>query len=496
MELRGYLERLRTDFPFFVRQVFRTVSPGDEYHHNWHIDAICDVLEACRRREIRRLIINIPPRSLKSIACTIAWTAWLLGHHPMRQVMAASYSKDLSYKHSMDTRLVMRTPWYRRTFPKTIISEDQADKRKFVTTVRGQRLATSVGAATATGEGGNYLILDDPLNPEQAFSEKERQNANRWVGNTFMNRMNDKSKDVVVIIMQRLHADDVTGNRLAKGGWEHLCLPAIFKEKTIIDLGGYKRVCEKGEYLDPVRLSAEVLAEQKKEMTALDFSGQFMQDPTPDEHGILKRKHWRKWPKDEPPNCVYIVQSYDTAYEEDEQNDPTAMTTWGVFPTTRTDGEKAYGVILLDAFSERLQYPDLKPRVIKSYKFHTPDRLLIEKKSSGISLIQDLRRAKIPITAIKPGDKDKVFRANVASIVLEKGCVWYMDRDWAKEVIDECAKFPRGLHDDYVDTCVQTWIWLQRKYWLSLPEDDEEEMDIGQALPRPKRRLYGGGVTS
>lgn len=492
IKLREKQNQTKNNFPTFLRSVFRTVSPGAEYHHNWHIDAISEHLMAAQRGEIRRLLINMPPRSLKSISVAVAWPAWLLGQDPSVQIMCGAYSQGLSYKHSVDTRNVIQSEWYRKVFPETILSHDQNEKGKFTTTKRGQRMAVSVGS-TATGEGGDFLILDDPTNPEQAVSDAERETANRWFKNTFTSRLNDKSTGVIVVVMQRLHEEDVSGMLLAKGGWTHLNLEAQATEDKTISIGKFKREIKKGDLLDSVRLSKDVLEEVKRDMTAIGYAGQYQQNPTPDDGGILKKKHWRKWPSEEPPVCVSIIQCYDTAFGQKETNDFSARTTWGVFMAKGRDADDKLrpSVILLDSMEKRLDYPELKTEVIESARIYEPDVILIEDKASGQSLIQDLNKVgDLTIRAIKVDGTDKVMRANIAAIVLERGAVWYMERDWAKNVINQCAKFPNAKHDDIVDTCSMAWLYLRKRWWINVPDDDTGQNNL-VAENRPQKSFYG-----
>lgn len=488
---RRRIEQLHSSYLEFVKQVFKTVSPAAEYNHNWHIEAICEYLEACRRGEIRRLIINMPPRSLKSISVTVAWTAWLLGHEPSTQIIAGSYAKSLSEKHSMDAQLVMNQPWYRSVFPDVAIDNRQATKSKFVTEQRGHRLAVSTGSQ-ATGEGGDYIIIDDPTNPEEAMSDTERETANRWFDQTITSRQNDKNTACMVIVMQRLHEDDLSGHLLEKGGWEHLNIQAKAEKKTIIEVGNYKRVIEKGDLFDPVRFPQHVLDETRRDMDAYGYAGQYQQNPAPDEGGILKKQWWRKWLSDDPPTCDYVFQTIDTALEEKQDNDYSVITTWGIFMATGTDGEARASLILLDCEYDHWSYPDLKKACKDSYKFHHPDRVIIERKASGHSLIQDLRRMGLPIETFLPS-RDKVFRANVSSPVLQKGHVFFMDRDWAEEVRKQCAIFPNGKNDDIVDTCTMAWLYIRKRYWLELEDDGELNDDMPMRKSGGvKRKFYGG----
>lgn len=266
---------LRHCYDAFLYRVFRTVSPGAELKWNWHIGLMADYLEACRRREITRLVINIPPRTLKSIATTVAWPAFLLGKNPATQIIAASYSERLSTKHSIDTRLIVESEWYRRIFPEVQLVKDQNTKTQYVTTMRGHRIATSVGG-TATGEGGDYLIVDDPLNPTQALSEAECITANDWFDQTLVSRLNDQETGVIVIVMQRLHMENLTGHVLKKGRWNHLCLPPTAPENKVHDFGRVGKEGRKDECLHPERFPPAVVEGLKRDLGSYAFAAQYL----------------------------------------------------------------------------------------------------------------------------------------------------------------------------------------------------------------------------
>jgi hypothetical protein len=223
---------LRQDFSSFIGKVFHTINPGAEYQANWHIDLIADHLEAVQNGSIKRLIINMPPRALKSVCVSVAWPAWLLGHDPSKRIMAASYSSVLSIKHSLDCRLVLSSKWYRDLFPNTVLSKKHNQKSKFLTSENGFRFATSVGGS-ATGEGGDILIIDDPHNPTQINLFKARNKVIEWFEQTFVTRLNNKSKGAIVLVMQRLHLDDLSAHLISGGGWKVLKIPALAAESKM-----------------------------------------------------------------------------------------------------------------------------------------------------------------------------------------------------------------------------------------------------------------------
>jgi predicted phage terminase large subunit-like protein len=445
---------LRTRLAAFTRKTFTTVDPGAAYQHNWHIDLIAEYLEACTRGEIKRLIINMPPRYMKSISVSVAWPAWLLGRNPSEQIMAASYADNLSIKLSTDCRLVLQSSWYRDIFPGTVITGDQNEKRKFVTTQRGHRIATTVGSSII-GEGGNILIVDDPVNAMQALSETERERANLWFDQAYSTRLNDKKNGVMVLVMQRLHQNDLTGHLLEKGGWEHLVIPKVAEKRTIIDFGRVKQVLEPGDVLHPARQSAEDIEREKQAMGSYAFAAQCQQRPTPAEGGIFKREWLLE--RYDTRREVYrsITQSWDTAHKASEINDPSVCTTWG---------ETESGYHLLHVLVQRMEYPELKRVAINHAEAWAVDALLIEDKASGQSLIQDLRReSKLPVIAIQP-QGDKVTRASVVSPTVEAGKVILPKQaQWLSDFEDEIFSFPNAAHDDQVDSVSQFLAWAKNK---------------------------------
>ncbi len=282
-----YHALLRADFRLFMAKCFAETNPATRYLPNWHIDLIGEYLAACEAGDITRLIINMPPRMCKSLTVSVAWPAWLLGHGAHRRIMAASYSQHLSLKHAQDCRLILQSEWYQETFEKTRIAHGENEKHKLVTTARGQRFATSV-LGTATGEGGDFLIVDDPLNPLQASSRTARDAANQWFDQTFASRLDDKQRGVIVVVMQRLHAEDLSGHLLAKGGWEHLCLPAIAPSRISLAKGVVKKRRNAGGLLHAAREGMKEMERAKRELGSAAFAAQYQQNPLAEEGGMIK----------------------------------------------------------------------------------------------------------------------------------------------------------------------------------------------------------------
>jgi predicted phage terminase large subunit-like protein len=450
-EQKAFDALLRTRLAAFTRKTFATVDPGTPYSHNWHVDLIAEYLEACTRRQIKRLIINIPPRYLKSISVTVAWPAWLLGHDPSESILAASYAHKLSLKHSTDCRLIMKSDWYRRIFPGTQLTDDQDTKEKFVTTSRGMRYATSV-AGSAIGEGGNFLIVDDPTSATQANSPVQRETANEWFDQSFATRLNDKENGVIVVVMQRLHAEDLTGHLLGKGGWEHLCIPAVAETRTHIDFGRIKVTRESGEPLHSERENLQAIERQKVALGSYAYAGQYQQRPAPAEGGMFKAGWFQRYERRDE-KYLRIVQSWDTAIKASQINDPSCCTTWG---------ERLGGWDLLQVVVRRLEYPDLKSLVMSQASAWQPNAILIEDKASGQQLLQDLRReTQLPIIAINP-EADKITRAAACSAMIEAGRVYLPTQAaWLTDYEMEMLQFPNATHDDQVDSTTQFLNWIR-----------------------------------
>ena len=271
----------RSSFPNFIRKSFDTVSPNAQYIHNWSIDCISEYLMACERREIKRLIINIPPRHLKSIICSVAFPAWLLGRNPSTQVLCASYTANLSMVLSMQCRLVTEMPWYRAMYPSMKIAADQNTKSHFQTTQRGLRYAAGAGG-TITGFGGDFLIIDDPLNATEQASKTKREGINTWHDGVWSSRLNDRKEGVMILIMQRLHMDDLTGHLLDQGGWEHLKIPLVCEETTTYSMGSFHKEYKEGDLLHEERIGPTEIEDIKRQSGPYAFSGQYQQRPSPE----------------------------------------------------------------------------------------------------------------------------------------------------------------------------------------------------------------------
>jgi len=393
---------LRNDFRAFIHKVFATLCPGQDYERSWHIEAIAYQLERVRRGEITRLIINMPPRSLKSISASVAFPAFIIGRDPSRRIICVSYSAELAKKHSNDFRAVLEAPWYRSVFPTVRIGPYKNSETEIELTARGFRLATSVGG-TLTGRGGEIIVIDDPLKPDDAPSEIRRTNANQWFTNTLLSRLDDKRTGAIVIVMQRVHIDELTGFVLsASDEWEVLNLPAIAEADEDIPISATKVHCRKaGEALSPAREPIAVLENLRLQLGSDAFSAQYQQMPVPPGGAMIKR-HWIQRYMDLPPQSerLLILQSWDTANKGGPENDFSVCTTWVV-----TRNRRWY---LIDVWRKRVDYPNLKAVAQYLAATHKAQRVLVEDAGAGTSLVQELRAKVSGIIAVRP-DRDKPY---------------------------------------------------------------------------------------
>lgn len=444
---------LRQDLFSFVHRSFMSVVPGAVFVPSWHIEAIAHQLTRCYLGEINRLIITVPPRHLKSIAASVAFPAWLLGHDPTQRIICASYNTELAIKHALDARAVMSSDWYRTCFARTRLDPKKNTQTELMTTRRGSRLATSVGG-TLTGRGGGFVIIDDAHKADEALSETRREAVLDWYRNTLLSRLDSKQTGTIIVIQQRLHEDDLVGYLLGHDTWTHLNLPAIAESEERITLGqGRIHVRHPDEPLDAIREPLPVLEEIKTAMGSYVFAAQYQQRPTPLGGGMLKREWFPRYST--PPQIgdyTKVIQSWDTAYKGNEVNDPSVCLTFVMV-------ENDY--YLVDVYRERVEYPDLKRAVIERAKRYRATHVLVEDTGSGMSLLQDLRRdSGLPLIDRK-AEGDKTIRAAWASALIEAGRVFLPDgAPWLADFEHEVVTFPNGRHDDQVDALSQFVNWI------------------------------------
>jgi len=452
-------ELCRHDFTAFLRKGWPWISGGDPIAWNWHLDAIAYRLERIELGEIRRSLINLPPRNGKSKTVSVLWVAWMLGRDPTLNFVCVSYSNELSGKMARDCRAVMEAPWYSDIFPGTVISRTRSAAWDFETTRGGGRLATSV-TGTLTGRGGDIIILDDVIKPEEANSQTTREAVNDWFRSTLASRLNDKMTGAILCVMQRLHEHDLSGMLLEQGGWDHLAIPAIATEDRSIMLaaGGVHRLRE-GDVLHPAREPREVLDELKVAMGSYAFEAQYQQQPLPAEGNLYRRE----WLLTSPPEIAdeqhgEIIQSWDTAIKTGSSND------YSVCVTARVVRRQIH---IIDVWRGRVEFPELQHRAVElAQKWHNPT-VLIEDRASGQQLIQALRAGDwhgVPNPIGRNPELDKYSRAAGVSSIAEAGQLFLpAAAPWLEEFTRELLAFPSTRHDDQVDALSQLLAWARQR---------------------------------
>lgn len=443
---------LRNDFGSFVEKCFAELNPGVEFRPNWHIDAMTAHLECIRTNVFNRLIINLPPRYLKSIVTSVAFPAFVLGHAPHRRILVASYGKELAAKHANDFRMIVESRWYRRLFPGMRIVRNTEDE--VATTKRGYRKAVSVGGAL-TGIGGDMLIIDDPMKAEDAFSESQRKAVKLWYTNTALSRLDDKENAAIIVAMQRLHPNDLVGHILqARTGWELLSLPAIASEPDQTWLGDDRDGNEKwyeraeGEALHPAYESLATLDSLRRQMGEEAFAAQYQQSPVPPGGAIIKRESFRYYDKaPERTPRSRVILSLDPASKDGGRND------WSAFTTLQVEGQDYY---LLDCTRGRLEFPRLKEMLLALDKRHRPHNILIEDGGTGAALVQDLQKELGSRLKLVRPEKDKLTRLYIQNEKFTEGHVYFLrNAPWLAELEAELLAFPGGQYDDQVDSLTQ-----------------------------------------
>lgn len=438
---------LRNDFPSFFRRCMQTVNPSRPLEWNWHLDAIIYQLERIRRGEINRLIINAPPRTLKSLIVSVAFTAYLLGLDPARRIFTISYADELAAKHTSDFRSIVESRWYRLAFRKTRIQ--RMHEGEVITTQRGFRKSTSVYGAL-TGLGGDPFIIDDPQKTIDAQSETRRKTLNEWFSNTLVSRLDDKRKGAIIVVMQRVHMDDLSGHLMeSSDDWTVLSLPAIAEADEQIPIAKgtfYHRKI--GEALHPSFEPIEVLRKQRETVGSEIFAAQYQQCPVPQGGAMIKRR-WLRYYDTPPPRSwnTHVILSWDTAAKSGAQNDWSVCTVWML-----AEGR----FYLLDLIRGRYEYPQLRTIALALAKQYDPHKIMIEDASTGIALAQELREAGFYMVDPIPIARDKIGRLYVQEYKFEAGLVLFpRGASFLPELEAELLAFPRGKTDDQVDSISQ-----------------------------------------
>jgi predicted phage terminase large subunit-like protein len=441
----------RLDFVSFFAAVFDLLAPGRPLLMNWHILALAYHLEQVRLGRIKRLIINLPPRFLKSQISSIAFPAFVLGHDPTKRLLVISYGLELADKFAFDTHRLMSSGLYKDIFPGTRLSRNAASE--IATTRGGYRFGTSIDGSL-TGRGGDIIIIDDPLKLSDAESDSKREHVNDTYRNTIQSRLDDNENGAIVIVMQRLHMDDLCGTVLKHSdGWTVLQLPLIAERDEEIQIGEnlYHRRCA-GDLLHPEYFPQRIVDERRSQLDEKIFAAQYQQDPQQPLGVMVRRDTIQRY--DHLPirkESHRIIQSWDTAITVGATND------FSVCATLLVDDQRNY--YLLEVVRDRLLYPELKARAISQAKKHRPNTILIEEAGLGRTLVKDLKAAGLPAVGVVP-EGDKLTRV---SIQLEKftNCQVFLPRKapWLVPFENELFAFPNGRYDDQVDALVQALVY-------------------------------------
>ncbi len=446
---------LRTDFRAFAIKVFQTLEPGTTFQPNWHHDAIAWQLEQVRLGKTRRLVINAPPRSAKSIYTSVAWCAFLHGRDPTKKIACLSYSNELASKLTRDYRTILQSDWYRDLFPATRISQEKNTEAEIVLTARGHRLTWSM-TGTITGRGADIIIVDDPIKAEDAFSETVRNGVNERFDGTILSRQDNKATSAIVIVMQRLHPEDLAGHVLSKGGWTHLRIPAIAETEVVyqtrIDAA---HIYKAGDVLHADREPFALLQQMRREAGEMRFSAQYQQTPIPPEGNLLKWAWFRTF--EHPPDLTtgMVTQSWDTAAKVGDTNAYSACLT-----LLRVHNRH----YLLNVLRKRLDYPALKQTFLTHARTWNAHSVLVEDAALGTALIQDLRQDALspPIIPIQ-AERSKLERMAHGATLIEGGAFFIpTEAEWLDAFRSEVLQFPHGSFMDQVDALSQYLNWVKR----------------------------------
>ena len=456
---------VKDDFLEFVKHMWPEFVEG--YHHK----IIAEKFNKLAKGEIKRLIVNMPPRHTKSEFASNYLPAWMIGRNPKLKIIQTTHTAELAVRFGRKAKNVIDSPEYQEVF-KTKLQEDSKAAGRWETEGGGEYFAAGVGGAI-TGRGADLLIIDDPHKEQDAMSKEGFDKAYEWYTSGPRQRL--QPGGAIVVVMTRWSTKDLTG-RLMQGQkevkgdqWEVIEFPAIMPS---------------GLPVWPEYWKLDELEKVEATLPIAKWNAQWMQAPTAEEGALIKREWWQDWPHENPPVTEFIIQSYDTAFLKKETADYSAITTWGMF----RDDENQMHVILLDAEKDRFEFPELRRVAHESFLFWRPQMVLIEAKASGIPLTHELSRMGIPVVNYTPSrGNDKHVRVNTVAPFFESGRVWApMHKQYAQEVVEECAAFPNGSHDDYVDSMTQAIMRFRQGGFLLHPEDEKEEIK-----PREPRVYYG-----
>ncbi|MFN7191243.1 MAG: phage terminase large subunit [Rhodospirillales bacterium] len=464
---------LRTDLSAFVEKCFAEIEQGKPYAHNWHVDAIAYQLTRIHAGETRRLIVNIPPRHLKSLTVTIAFTAWSLGHDPTKKIICVSHSKDLAREHANSFLRIVESPWYQRLFPSLQVARRGHRITELKTTRGGFRLATSIEGAVL-GRGADLIVIDDPIQPLAALSVAERAKVKTFYDQTLYTRLNDKEIGAIILVMQRLHEDDLVAHVEAIDDWEKLQIAAIAPQPETYALSAhpgdqYHRAAD--ELLHPAREGREILDQVRRTMGSRGFRAQYQQAPVPLDGNIIKR-NWIRYYDEEPEEFDLVVASWDTASTTGDSSDYSVGTLWGLA------GNSYY---LLNVIRGQFEFSALRREVLAMQERNPDAVTLVEETDTGRALAQDLRSTRDLRPILDLPRFDKRARLEAQSARFEAGDVLLpRAAAWLDTYLAELLAFPSGRHDDQVDSTSQALRYLTRKRGqLALTEPPPRQRPTG-----------------
>ena len=468
------LEDLNRRDEMFEKQMARDTFMGfvdkvwPEFIGGRHHKIMAKAFEKVVNGESKRLIINMPPRHTKSEFASYLLPAWFLGKFPHKKVIQSSNTAELAVGFGRKVRNLVDSEEYKALFPNLELRADSKAAGRWNTSKNGDYFAIGVGG-TVTGKGADLLIIDDPHSEQEAALAATNPDVfdkvTEWYSSGPRQRL--QPGGAIIIVMTRWAMRDLTGQVLkaaaARGGdkWDVIEFPAIMPS---------------GKPLWPEFWSLAELEALREELPNAKWQAQYQQNPVGNESAIIKRDWWKWWEADQPPECEYILQTWDTAFEKNNRADYSAGTTWGIFTNDEDNGSK--NIILLNTYKKRVEYPELKRDVLKEYQDYEPDGVLIEKKATGAPLIYELRAMGIPVQEYTPSKgQDKISRLNSVSDIIASGKVWVPQTRWAEELVDEVAAFPSGEHDDLVDATTLALMRFRAGGFLRLPNDEPEEIE-------------------
>jgi predicted phage terminase large subunit-like protein len=454
-------EKCHEEFMSFVGEMWSA------FIHGKHHEIMADAFERVAKGELKRLIINMPPRHTKSEFASYLLPAWFLGKYPDKKIIQTAHTAELAVGFGRKVRNLVNSPDYKAIFPNVSLQSDSKAAGRWNTSQGGDYFAIGVGGAV-TGKGADLLIIDDPHSEQEGASADINVFNRTYEWYTSGPRQRLQPNGAIVVVMTRWHNKDLTGQvvdaSIKRGGadqWEVIELPAIMPSGSPLWAEFWKM---------------EELQALKAELPNSKWMAQYQQDPTSEEGALVKREWWNIWEGRNPPDCEFVIQSWDTAFMKNQRADFSACTTWGVFYLEDDDGMLAPNLILLDAYQERLEFPELKKMAMEKYRAYTPDAFIVEAKAAGMPLIFELRAMGIPVQEYTPSrGNDKISRVNAVSDLFASGVIWCPETRWAEETVEQFAGFPNMEHDDLVDSTTQALLRFRQGGFVSLHSDEEDE---------------------